>query len=116
MSSAEELTRSALNSLVGGRVHPDVAIGVPAPYIVYQAAGGEDRTSFSGRSALQNCRMQIAVWSKSRLEAAGVMRDVQIAMTAPPLRAKPIGAPVSDYDRETNLYGSRLDFSMWYKN
>lgn len=116
MPSAEELTKSALNKLVGGRIHPDVAIDVPPPYIVYQAAGGEDRTSFSGRSALQNCRMQIAVWSKSRSEAASVMRDVQIAMTRPPLRAKPVGAPVSDYDRGTNLYGSRLDFSIWYRN
>lgn len=115
MATAEGLVDTALAGLADGRVYPDVAPANTArPYIVYQAAGGVDETTFDGMSQLQNCRMQVAVWADGRLSAALLMQQVLQALTAAPVRGKPIGAPVSDYEDDTHLYGSRIDLSIWF--
>lgn len=115
MATAEGLVDAALAGLAGGRAYPDVAPpGVARPYIVYQATGGVDETTFDGLNELQNCRMQVAVWAESRLSAALLMQQVLQALTAAPVLGTPIGAPVSDYEDDTRLYGSRIDLSIWF--
>lgn len=115
MASAESVTFAAIKVLAGGHVYPDVApAGAPTPYIVYQSVGGVDETTFDGLSALQNSRMQVAVWAQSRAEAATIMQQILRALTAAPVRGTPIGAPVSVYEDDTKLYGSRVDISIWF--
>ena len=115
MVSAELLVDAALSQIAGGRIYPDVApASVAKPYIVYQSAGGVDETTFDGLNEQQNSRMQVAVWSTSRIEALNVMQQILQALTAAPVRGTPIGAPVSVYEDDTKLYGSRLDVSIWY--
>ncbi len=116
MATAESVTFGALKALAGGRVYPDVAPpGVAKPYIVYQGAGGVDETTFDGPDELQNSRMQVAVWATGRLESAELIAQVRLALAAPPILAKPIGAAVSVYEEDTKLYGKRQDFSIWYR-
>jgi hypothetical protein len=116
MATAESVTVGAIKTLAGGRVYPDVAPGSPVkPYIVYQSVGGVDETTFDGVDTLQNSRMQVAVWSTTRAEAATIIQQVRAALTAEPVRGVPIGAPVSVYEDDTKLYGSRQDFSIWYQ-
>ncbi|WP_144149352.1 DUF3168 domain-containing protein [Paraburkholderia sp. BCC1884] len=115
MASAESIVDAALAALADGRVYPDVApAGAVKPYIVYQGVGGVDETTLDGPDTLQNCRMQIAVWSTTRAEAATIMQEIRQAMTAAPVLGTPIGAPVPDYESDTKLYGSRLDVSIWF--
>ncbi|WP_321866761.1 DUF3168 domain-containing protein [Paraburkholderia tropica] len=116
MASAESIVDTALAALAGGRVYPDVAPSKPVkPYIVYQSAGGVDETTFDGADTLQNSRMQVAVWSTTRDEAATIIQQVRAALTAAPVLGTPIGAPVSVFEDDTKLYGSRQDFSIWYQ-
>ncbi|SDR19077.1 Protein of unknown function [Paraburkholderia fungorum] len=116
MASAESVTAGAIKALAGGRVYPDVAPATVAkPYIVYQSVGGVDETTFDGADTLQNSRMQVAVWSTTRAEAATIIQQVRAALTAAPVNGTPIGAPVSVYEDDTKLYGSRQDYSIWYQ-
>lgn len=115
MRSAEAIVDAALSLLAEGRIYPDVApAGVVKPFLVYQSVGGVDETTFDGISDLQNSRMQVTVWSDSRVEAAKLMHQVLQALTDAPVCGKPIGAPVSEYELDTRLYGSRLDISIWF--
>ncbi|WP_438391081.1 DUF3168 domain-containing protein [Caballeronia sp. DA-9] len=116
MSTAESITYTALKTLAGGRIYPDVAPASPLkPYVVYQSVGGVDETTFDGPDTLQNSRMQVFVWSISRSEAATIIQQVRGALTAAPVNGVPIGAPVSIYEDVTKLYGSQQDFSIWYQ-
>ncbi len=115
MATAESIVYGALSTLVGGNVFPDLAPpGTPAPWITYQAVGGNDYTSLDGVSQTLNARMQLNVWAHTRAEASAVMAQVRALLTNPPTRAVPIGAAASSYESDTLLYGSRLDFSVTY--
>jgi hypothetical protein len=97
------------------RVFPDVAPeGTPTPWITYQSAGGQDANDLDGPADRMNTRMQIGVWASTRREATLTMNLVIAAICGDPLDGVPIGAPVSIYEQPTKLYGSRLDFSIWY--
>lgn len=99
---------------IGVKVYPDVApSGAATPYVTYQAVGGQDVNDVSGPADLENQRMQISVWSPTRAATVSTMRSARAALVA--AGALPIGAPVSDHELDTQLYGSRLDFSVWFR-
>ncbi|PVY81059.1 uncharacterized protein DUF3168 [Cupriavidus alkaliphilus] len=112
-NSAEAVVVAALAG-IGVKVYPDVApSGAERPYVTYQAVGGQDVNDLSGPADLENQRMQINVWSATRAATVATMRSARAALVA--AGALPIGAPVSDSEQDTQLYGSRLDFSIWFK-
>lgn len=114
-NSAELIVSNAVKSLVNGRCFPDVApTGTLRPYITYQAAGGKSPNYLANTTALQNARMQVNTWATDRLTAVALMNGVIAALTGDPIFATNIGAPVSTYEADTKLYGSRLDFSIWF--
>jgi hypothetical protein len=116
MATAESVVYGAISDLADGRVYPDEApAGTAKPYIVYQSVGGEDGSTLDGAADTQNCRMQVAVWSASREEVSTIIAQVRGRLTADPVLGTPIGAPVSVYETETKLRGSRQDFSIWYR-
>lgn len=119
-NSAEAIVFAALKTLAPNgdgtfRVYPDVApAGALRPYITYQAVGGQSPNYLSNTVALQNARMQINVWADTRSVARALMQSVIDALTPAPIMATTIGAPVSSYEADTKLYGSRSDFSIWF--
>lgn len=97
------------------RVFPDVAPeDTPRPWITYQSVGGRDANALSGPADRMNTRMQVNVWADSRPAATALMQLVIAALCADGIGGLPIGGAVSDYEPDTKLYGSRLDFSIWY--
>ncbi|WP_144154456.1 DUF3168 domain-containing protein [Paraburkholderia sp. BCC1885] len=115
MASAESLVDTALAPFAGGRIYPDVApAGAAKPFVVYQSVGGVDETTFDGLNEWQNNRMQVAVWGEDRLSVALLMQQILGALTAAPVLGTPVGAPVSVYEDDTKLYGSRADVSIWF--
>lgn len=114
--TAEAIVYTALSTLANGQVYPDVApANTTAPWVTFQAAGGQSFPTVDGATpSTRNARMQIAVWSRSRLEAASIMEQVFQALVNPTVKSVPIGAPVSVFEKDTLLYGSRLDFSITY--
>jgi hypothetical protein len=113
--SLEASLLTLLGTLVSGRVYPDVTPpNAPFPLIVYQQVGGTaydyaDNT-IPGED---NARMQVVVWSKTRLEATSISRQARTALVSN-LSAQTIGAPVSIYDSDMKLYGSRTDYGISY--
>ena len=107
---------SALLKTICVRTYPDVApANTATPYVTWQALGGEslrygDNTAPDKRNAL----MQINVWSKSRLEAVTLIRQIEDAVCASSLwQAVPQGEARSIYESDTLLYGSSQDLNIW---
>lgn len=111
---------SALNSLAGGRVYPDIADVAPEelsyPYITFQQVGGSALNFLEGTCPdCSNARVQINVWGVTRLSVSDVAEQVEKAMrSAAQLQTTVLGARVSLYESDTKLRGSRQDFSVWY--
>lgn len=107
---------NALKGLVANRCYPDEApANVARPYIVYQQAGGESPTFLErAQPSKKNARFAINAWADSRAAAAALNLQIEAAMVAATaFDAKPLGAPASNKDEETNFRGSTQDFSVW---
>jgi CO dehydrogenase/acetyl-CoA synthase beta subunit len=107
---------TAISSLFGGRVYPDIAPqGAAYPFALFQQVGGEVPTSFcEGVSARRNGRFQFWVWAKTRNQASTLMRAIETTLTASTFRAVPLGALVARYEDITDTYGAQQDFSIWH--
>lgn len=113
-NSAEKVVVDALKTIGGVKIYPDVGeVNAPRPYITYQAVGGQDVNGLDGPADLENQRMQITVWSDKRGDTTATMQAARAALIT--AGGIPIGAAVSQYEADTKLYGSRLDFSIWFK-
>lgn len=113
--SAEATIYALLKALVGNRVYPDVApSGTAYPCIVYQQVGGSGNAYIEGTMPdRENCRMQIAVWGPTRSAVIALAKQVESAICQSELMARPLGARVSTYEDDTQLYGARQDFDCW---
>lgn len=107
--------KTALAGIAGGRVYPDTTPDNPThPCVIYQQVGGEVINQLEGGDpGLDHARIQIWVWSKSRLTTSATMRQVRVAL-ADTLSAYAFSAPVSQYDDVLKLYGARCDYGIWY--
>ena len=113
--SIEADLKTALAAVAGGRVYPDVADSQVFPLIVYQQVGGDVIEPLECVVPdKDNARIQVVVWSKTRLEASSVARQARVALVQGTLKAYTFGAPVSLYDEVLKLYGSRTDYGIWY--
>lgn len=109
------LVRNALSQPLADNVFPDVAPkGTKRPYGTYQRVGGEPSNTFDGLSTTRNARVQVNVWADTRIAATTTMDASMVVLCSDPINASPIGEPVNVYEEDTKLYGSRLDFSIWY--
>lgn len=114
--SAEAAIVPLLTGLVSGRIYPDVApSGAALPRIVYQQIGGQSINFTEGTLPdKENARMQVVCWAATRLAAINLAKQVEAAIVAATgFQATPIGARISGYEQDTNLYSSMQDFSIW---
>lgn len=114
--SAETAIYTALKGLVSNRVYPDVApSGSALPRIVYQQVGGQSVQFMDGTLPnKENGRFQVACWGTTRVAVVNLAKQVETAICAvPELQATPLGARVSEYEDDTQLYSARQDFSCW---
>jgi hypothetical protein len=98
------------------RVSPDVApTSTARPYVTYQAIGGATQRFVDGAApTLRNTRVQINVWSSTRLEASQLIRQIEDALcAATAFTARPESEPVSSVDEDLGLRGAMQDFSIW---
>lgn len=107
---------NTLQSLVGGRVYPDVAPeNTEKPYITYQQVGGESNNFLDATiSSKKNGRFQINLWATSRIAAADLSRQIEDTLLTSALYAMAMGAPTATYETDTKLYGTRQFFSIWF--
>jgi len=108
--------RNALGGLAGGRVFPDFApAGTALPYITYQAVGGEPLNFVTGEAPDKtNTRMQVNVWAETRLDAAELGQQVELAMrSASALQVEVLTARVATFDEDTQYRGTMQDFNLF---
>lgn len=98
------------------RVYPDAATASPVyPLIIYQQVGGRAIDYAEQRVPdKDHARVQVWVWSRTRLEASALSRAARVALVEGPIRAKTLNAPVSEYNEALQLYGARTDYEVWY--
>lgn len=116
---AVEETLQALLSTVCPEVFPDFA-EEPLPsgdFVVYQQITGDVINPIANDVPdLRNSRMQITVWSRSRIRANDLSRQIEdLLRTTEQFQARPETALTNDFDDEVKLRGSRQDFSIWWK-
>ena len=114
--SAEAALVPLLTGLVAGRIYPDVApSGAGLPRIVYQQVGGQAINYTEGTLPnREHARMQIVCWATTRLAAINLMKQAEAAiLAAPGFQAEAIGARISGYEQDANLFSSMQDFSIW---
>lgn len=112
----ESLIFDALQGLVAGRVFPDVAPeGTERPFVTYQAVGGSAINFTEGTApGYRNARVQVNVWSDSRLQTSAIGNAVEdILRAVPGLQSTVLGAATSIYESDTGAYGQMQDFSFW---
>jgi hypothetical protein len=117
--SLEATIYTLVGPLVGGRCYPDTTDGAALPntfpLIIYQQVGGKAVDYMEGKvTDKDNARVQVHVWSKTRLEASQIARAARVALVEGVAKATTMGAPVALYDEALKLYGARQDFSIWY--
>ena len=114
--SLEATIKTLLGPLVGGRLYADITPDNPTfPLIVYQQVGGRT-TEYADQTIpdKEHARVQVMVWAKSRLEASQIARAARAAIIGNNWPAQTYAAPVSLYQEELKLYGSRTDYGVWY--
>lgn len=114
--TVEAKVYEALQALAGGQVFPDLAPeGTAAPYVVYQAVGGQPINFLTGeKPGKRNTRMQITVWAATRLGAAMLAEQVEDAMRgAASLQTQVMTGQIATYDEDTTLRGVIQEFSLW---
>ena len=107
---------SLLGPLVGGECYPNKTGPNPAyPLIIYQGVGGV-AIDFLDQSAApdDNARVQVIIWSRTKLEASALAKQVRDVLLGSSMRVKTMAAAISMSNHLLDLYGSRQDFSIWY--
>lgn len=107
---------NALKGLTENRVYPDVApAGAARPYITWQQVGGVAVNFLDGGAPVKrNGRFQVNCWADTRAAAITLARQVEDALAGGSLKAFVVAAPVSTYEPDVPIYGTRQDFSIWF--
>lgn len=114
MSMETDLT--AVLKGVCPRTFPDVApFNTQRPYVTYQGIGGKPLRYLDGTAAdKRHTVVQINVWADSRASALDTIRAIEDALCASSaFTARPEAESISDYDEDSERYGSRQDFSIY---
>lgn len=115
MSIAAQV-RTILSPIFGGHVSPDRTPDNPVfPLATYQGVGGQARL-YADKTlpAARHSRMQLHVWSRTRIEADDLARQAAVALVGSDLTCEPYGEPTALYNDVLDLYGCRQDFGIWY--
>jgi hypothetical protein len=114
--SVESDIYTALQSLVSGRLYPDIGPqDATLPYMTYQQVGGDPANFLAGIPSKRNGRFQINAWARTRAESATLIRSAEDLMrTTSTLNATTLGGAIAVFEPDTKLFGSSQDFSVWF--
>lgn len=114
--SLEGDLRTLLADLVDGHLYPDTPPDVPVfPYITYQQVGGTPLWfKEKAKPSHKHARLQINVWSRTRVEANRLARQIEDRFMTGAVNSEPYGGAVALYEEKLKLFGTRQDFGVWY--
>jgi len=115
---------SALTALIGTRLYPDVLPDNPVfPAVTFQKTDGGNEVGSVSNPGICWAEMQVSTWSKSRMEAAAIVKAASAALD----RARLVtvaGVQVDDcfwlsdtddHDGETRIYFTHSKFKIHYR-
>lgn len=122
MATIEERIFTVVNgaALASGGVYTDQAPdSALADYIVFTCVGGDAQNTLSSGLSIRNQRYQFDCWSSRRTMADSICEALITLMMAQTglaanFSALPIGEPQKDFDSDTKLYRTLIDFSLWF--
>lgn len=107
-----------LGALVENRIYSDTTPEgtiIAKPTVIIQQVGGEAFWWVEGtQPEHEHSRMQIEVWSKSRVSSNAIARQIEKVLSESGLAAQPYGTFTAIYDESLLLYGTRQQFGIWY--
>lgn len=110
----EAILQSALAAICP-RTYVSVApAGTPAPWVTWQQTGGRDVSYVENDSAKRHARVQINVWAKTPMQAAGIRDQIEAALR--PLESitcTPSAAHHMTYEPDTELHGVQQTWEIW---
>lgn len=108
---------AALQAVVSGRIYslaaPD---GTPAPYVIVQRLPGGKILELDGVADIENPHYQVFCIGSTHAEARDVAAKVKVAMEAASTFEANMVSDPDEYDPESGLYITSLDFSIWNNN
>lgn len=112
--------REAIVHHAPDRVFPDMApssaLNTNDPFVTFTQIGGEAQAIVSGPDKLRRIRVQINVWSRSRLEANTIARAVEESMRkATEFTGFRLAEFTAVYDQPTGWYGTTQDFRVIWR-
>ena len=115
--SIQEQLETLLSSACGVGVFPIVAPqNEPYPYITYQRviSTNENVMDGNGNPPINQCRMQIDVWSKSYSQSQSLTDKVTSAMLGWSIQNIQLSSR-DMYEAEVKIYRMSMDYSIWYR-
>jgi len=110
----QETVYTALQSLVSGRVYPQVAPDKPtAPYIVYARVASSPENTLSSGQPIQQTRLQVDIFDKTYAGAIALAEQVIAAMTGATVNAIQI-LEMDQYEPDVKLHRVVHDYSIWH--
>jgi len=105
---------AAIAALVGTRIFPGLMpAATTMPAIVWQRIAGHDESALSGHSGLENARVQVSVWAKTRLAARTLAGLTKLALVNDATLRATVLMDMDDYDPDSKDYRVTVDFSIW---
>lgn len=110
----QETVYTALQSLVGGRVYPNVAPDKPtAPYIVYSRVASSPENTLADGQPIQQTRLQVDIYDKTYAGVQTLAESVLTAMTGATVKAIQL-LEQDQYEQDVKLHRVIHDYSIWH--
>lgn len=99
------------------RVKPDFApFSTARPYVIYQFVGGIPVRYQDNTSNAKQQTVQVEVWADDRVACNDLMRDIEAAIcAATTFQGSPRGELITDADPESERYGAKQDFALFWR-
>jgi hypothetical protein len=105
---------TALSSVVGGRVFPNIAPGnVQKPYVVYARVSSAPENTLANGSPIDNTRLQVDCFDVTYAGAALLADAVKAALDASAITHLLL-MEQDQFEPDALLHRVILDFSLWH--
>ena len=105
---------SALSSVVGGRVYPNIAPNnVPKPYVVYARVSSSPENTLGDGSPIDNTRLQVDCYDNTYAQAVALAEAVKAAFKASAITHLLLQEQ-DQFESDALLHRVILDFSLWH--
>lgn len=106
---------TALASVAGGRVYPQVAEqDAVMPFVVYRLLSKTPAQKMNGSAGLINTIVEFACWAETYAAAIALAENVRTAINAASLISYEDSSSGEDYEPQTDAFVEPVTFGFWH--